>query len=203
MELSKGKTFEKAPGGLYFGTIIDVVDMPNVQTQFGPKNKVRILWLLNNTNGTPAMGAAVDATGQPKVPEQLTVAFIKNASLHEKSELFKMVTMILNAAPPVMNSTEQLAQLLIGRSNQLFLTQTPDTKKQGEFFTNVSGVSPLGAGQVAPAIPTGYVRAKDKPAKTYGQSGQQQFVAQTAQPAGTTAGAPVTNTAPTVNLNSF
>lgn len=201
MELSKGKKFEKAPGGLYFGTIVDVVDMPNMQTQFGPKNKVRILWLLNNTNGTPAMGKAVDDAGQPKAPEQLTVAFIKNASLHEKSELFKMITMILNAAPPVMNSTEQLAQLLIGRSNQLFLTQTPDPKTAGEFFTNVSGVSPLAAGQVAPAIPTGYVRAKDKPAKTYGNGQQaQQPLAQT-----TNATAPAANAeaAKTVNLNSF
>jgi hypothetical protein len=197
MQLSKGKTFEQAPGGLYLGTIVDVVDMPNVQTQYGPKNKVRIQWILNHPDGRPAMGKATDDNGQPKAPEQLTVAFIKNASLHDKAELFKMIAMILGTAPPVMNSTEQLAQLLIGRSNQLFLTVTPNAVDPNKPYTNVSGVSPLTAGQIAPLVPQGFVRQKDKVKTVAGPNGQpaQTYVQPPAQ---------ATQQAPTapVNLNA-
>ena len=164
MELSNSKPFEKPDAGLFLGTIVDVVDMPGVQTQYGIKNKVRILWVL----GATAAGQRVlDSEGKP-----LTVAFIKNGSWNEKSELYKMVRMILNAPPPLITKTEELSALLLGRANQLFVTLTPDQKRPGEFYANVTGVMPLAPGQVPPVAPAGFVRAKDKPRTVAGSNGQ-------------------------------
>jgi hypothetical protein len=184
MELTNQKPFERPDGGLFLGTIIDVVDMPNVQTSFGLKNKVRILWVLGPTQPGQKV---TDSEGKP-----LTVAFIKNGSWNEKSELFKMAQMILNAPPPLITSTEQLAQLLLGRSNQLFITLTPNTKKAGEFYANVAGVSPLTPGQVAPVAPQGFVRQKDKPKTQAGPNGQPVQTYATPQAAAAPAVAPAT-----------
>lgn len=163
MEFNKGKDFEQPNAGMYLGTIIDVVDMPNCQTAYGIKNKVRILWTLTNVDNSPAL----DKEGNP-----LTVAFIKPASQHEKSDVYKMLAQILNAAPPLMNNTEDLANLLINRSNVLFITKTPHETIPGKFWANVTGVAPLQPGQTAPVAPKGFVREYLKP-KT--AAGGQQF----------------------------
>jgi hypothetical protein len=158
MEFNKGKDFEQPNAGMYLGTIIDVVDMPNCQTAYGLKNKVRILWTLTNTDNSPAL----DKEGVP-----LTVAFIKPASQHEKSDVYKMLSQILNGAPPLMNNTEDLANLLLNRSNVLFITKTPHETIPGKFWANVTGVAPLQPGQNPPVAPVGFVRDSLKP-KTAG-----------------------------------
>lgn len=156
MEISTGKSFEKPDAGMFLGTIIDVVDMPNIVTQYGVKNKVRIQWVLSKTDGSPAL----DSQGN-----SFTVVAMHNATLTEKSNLMRDIKMILNGVPPVINSTEQLAQLLIGRSNQLFLTKTANPAKVGDFFINVNGIAPLVPGQVPPQAPQGFVRSKDRQAQ--------------------------------------
>ena len=167
MEMTQGKKFEKAPAGMCIGTIIDIVEMPKVPSTFNGvttlKNKVRILWILNNINGTPML----DSEGK-----QLTVAFIKPASSHTSSDLYKLLLMLLGQAPPLMTKTEELEALLLGRSNVLFITRTPDTRSAGEFFANVTGASPLTPGMVAPVAPQGFVRAKNQPPKAAGQYAQ-------------------------------
>jgi len=168
MEFSKPKSFEKPKeGGPVVGTIVDVVDMPNVQTQYGLKNKVRIMWVIGTLQGQPIL----DTEGKP-----MTVAEFYTAILAENSNLSKALIQILNAQPPLMNSTEQMAQLLIGRSSNLFLTKTPNPKKldaQGnpDYYINIAGHSPLTPGQVAPSG-QGYVREINRP-KTVG--GQQTY----------------------------
>jgi hypothetical protein len=154
MELSNQKPFPKPDAGVFLGTIIDVVDLPNYPTAFGPKNKVRILWVLGKTDNTPAL----DPEGKP-----FQVIAMPNASMNEKATLFKMLTQILGQAPPLLTTSEQLSQLLLNRSNQLFLTKTPNPQKPGDFFVNVTGIMPLAPGQIAPVAPVGFVRAKDKP----------------------------------------
>jgi hypothetical protein len=100
----------------------------------------------------------------------------------------------LNGPPPLIVSTEQLAELLIGRSNQLFVTLTPNAQKPGEFFANVAGVTPLAAGQVPPPIPAGFVRTKDRPKTQAGPSGQPvQTYATQAAAAAAPAAQPVAN----------
>jgi hypothetical protein len=184
VEISNKKPIPQPDAGVFLGTIIDVVDMPNYPTAFGPKNKVRIVWVLGKTDSTPAL----DVEGKP-----FQVISMPNASMNEKSTLFKLLSQILGQAPPLITTSEQLSQLLLGRSNQLFLTKTPNPQKPGEFFTNVTGVMPLTPGQIAPQSPQGFLRSKDKfktqagpngqPVQTYAQPPQQQAPTQPQQPA--------------------
>jgi hypothetical protein len=167
MNIEQGKVFEKAVGGPYLGTIIDVVDMPNQKSTFGgitkDVNRVRIQWVLSQLNGAPYL----DKEGAP-----MTVVAMPIAGQSPNSKLNKLLTQILNAAPPLVQNTEDLARLLIGRSNGLFLVQEPNPKIAGDFFTNVAGVSPLPAGVVPPPIPAGFVRFKDKVKTVVGPQGQ-------------------------------
>ena len=185
MEISNQKPFPKPDGGVFLGTIIDVVDLPNYPTAFGPKNKVRILWVLGKTDNTPAL----DPEGKA-----FQVIAMPNASMNEKATLFKMLTQILGQAPPLITTSEQLSQLLLGRSNQLFLQKTPNPQKPGDFFVNVTGIMPLSAGQIPPAAPVGFVRAKDKPKIPSGTTTQAvNPQANQAAPAAAPTGFPPTN----------
>jgi hypothetical protein len=176
MNIGQGKVFERPSGGGFLGTIIDVVDMPNQPTAFGPKDKVRILWVLAQINGAPYL----DSTGQP-----FTIAGFYNATQTDNSNLSKALRQILSAQPPLLTSTDDLAKLLLGRSNQLFLTQEPDQKKPGQFVTFVAGIAPLPPGVVPPQAPVGFIRAKDKPKTQAGPQGRpvQTFAQPPAQPA--------------------
>lgn len=189
MELSNQKPFEQPDAGMFLGTIVDVVDLPNQQTSFGPKNKVRIVWVLGKTDNTPAL----DSEKKP-----FRVIGTYNASISEKSKLFELIKQILGTAPPLITTSEQLSQLLIGRANQLFLVKTQDANVPTKFYVNVAGVAPLTPGQVAPVAPQGFVRSKDKPAQVPGQPVQRTATApaQTTAPgvpATTVAGAPASN----------
>lgn len=176
MNIGQGKVFERPVGGAYVGTIIDVVDMPQQPTKFGPKDKVRILWVLAHINGAPYL----DKEGQP-----FTIAGFYNATMTDNSNLTKALRQILSAQPPLITNTEDLARLLLGRSNQLFLTQEPDQNKADAFVTFVAGVSPVPQGVVPPQAPAGFVRFKDKPKTQAGPQGRpvQTYAAPPAAPA--------------------
>jgi hypothetical protein len=161
MEISQGKKFEKPDAGMFPGTIIDVVDMPNVPTIYGPKNKVRIMWVLGKLDNTPLL----DSEGKP-----MTVAGFYNATISENSNLTKIVKQVLNGPMPLITSTEQLAQLLIGRSSMLFLVKSDNPKNPQDPYTNVNGAAPLPQGLLAPPIPQGYVREILRPKLVAGQA---------------------------------
>lgn len=163
MNIGQGKVFERPVGGAFLGTVIDVVDMPGYPTKFGPKDKVRVLWVLSHINGAPYL----DKEGQP-----FTIAGFYNATQTDNSNLTKALRQILQAQPPLITNTEDLTRLLLGRSNQLFLTQEPDQKKAGEFVTFVAGISPLPPGVVPPQAPAGFVRHINKPKTQAGPQGR-------------------------------
>lgn len=163
MNIGQGKVFERPQGGVFLGTIIDVVDMPQQPTKFGPKDKVRVLWVISHINGAPYL----DKEGQP-----FTIAGFYNATMTDNSNLTKALRQILQAQPPLITNTEDLTRLLMGRSNQLFLTQEPDQKKVGEFVVFVAGISPLPPGVVPPQAPAGFVRHVNKPKTQAGPNGQ-------------------------------
>jgi hypothetical protein len=163
MNIGQGKVFEKPTGGSFLGTIIDVVDMPQQPTKFGPKDKVRILWVLAQINGAPYL----DSTGAP-----FTIAGFYNATMTDNSNLTKALRQILSAAPPLINNTDDLSRLLIGRSNQLFLTQEPDQRNAGQFVTFVAGIAPLPQNVMPPQAPAGFLRFKDKPKTQAGPQGR-------------------------------
>jgi hypothetical protein len=185
MNLDKPEPFEIPDGGNYLGTIIDVVDLPNQQTQYGVKNKVRLVWTL----GASFPGQkVVDSKGKT-----LEVIASLNSFWSNNSKLYKMVAMILGQAPPLITSTEQLEQLLLGRSNQLFIVKSQDAQDANKWYANVAGVAPMAPGQVAPQAPQGFVRFKNRaktqagpqgqPVQTYAQPPQNQQQPQQWQPA--------------------
>ena len=142
------KTFENPDTGTFIGTIVDVIDLGRIKTQFGEKNKIRIIWVLDKN----------DSSGQPfRVMRQLT------ASMNEKAALYELVKGILGAAPPVPFDDETL----IGRSNQLVVVKEADPKT-GKVFANVKVVLPLPAGVIPPQAPQGFVRSKNRVATQSG-----------------------------------
>lgn len=173
MEISQGKKFEKPDAGMFLGTIIDVVDMPNVQTAYGLKNRVRIQWALSTLQGQPL----IQKDGLP-----LTVVGMWNANLSQKAELTKKLQQILGTfAVPLITSTEQLAQLVLGRSNLLVLVKVQNPKDPNDPYTNVDGIGPIPQGMgPAPGVPVGFVREINRPKTMAGPNGQP--VATYAQP---------------------
>ena len=164
MELSQGKSFEKPAPAMYLATLIDVVEMPKVQTAYGIKDRIRLHWVLAHLNGQLYLGK----DGTP-----VEAVWMGNANMGGKAELPKRLTQILGQAPPVLQSTEQLEQLIIGRSNILVLVASPNAKNPNEPFVNVDGIGAIQPGMPAPPpIPAGYVRHKFRPKTQAGPNGQ-------------------------------
>lgn len=174
MNLGQNKVFERPQGGSYLGTIIDVIEMPQQPTKFGPKDKIRIVWVISHINGAPYL----DSENKP-----FNIAGFYNATVSDNSNLTKAIRQILSAQPPQLGSTEDLERLLLGRSNQLFLTQEPDTKNPGQFVTFVAGIAPMPPGVVPPQAPAGFVRFKNKPKNTAGPNPGQTTQTFTQRPA--------------------
>jgi hypothetical protein len=143
-----GKTFEKPQTGQYLGLLADIVDLGEVATTFNGVTKTqpmtRFIWVLN-ANGTD---------GKP-----LSVTQRFNNNLHEKSNLYKTVKQILNAAPPLTLDPETL----IGSVRNLFIQReiTGEGQQQKD-FANVLGISPAAPGATV-ALPADFVRDKNKP----------------------------------------
>jgi hypothetical protein len=132
------------------GTIIDVVELPNVKTKYGVKTQLRVVWVLGISDGSGKY--AMDSEGNPfRVMREV------NATIDEKSKLYEIVKGVLGTAPPVPFDSD----ILIGRSNKLFIEKGPDPKT-GKVYANVKFITFLPAGHVPPPIPEGFVRAKDR-----------------------------------------
>lgn len=185
MEIGQGKVFYKPEAGVYLGKIIDVVEKPNISVTYNGQttvvNKILIVWTITHQNGAPYL----DPEGSPF---QAT-AFLK-ASINEKStqplfrNLYKIVAGVLGGQPPLITSSSQLEQLLLGRSNGLMLTKEINPKNQNDSFVNLVGIMPLAPGQPVPQTPTNFVRAKDRPKTQSGPQGQavQTYAQPLAQP---------------------
>jgi hypothetical protein len=136
------KEFEKPKNGTYVGVVADIVDLGLVPTNFGQKPKIRIVWLLNQK----------DSEGNYfRVMSQV------NASANEKSALFGIVKSVLGVVPPPPFD----AEVLLGRSNELFVLNEPDSTGT-KTFANVKAIMPLSAGTQPMQIPATFVRAKDQ-----------------------------------------
>lgn len=142
-----GANFEKPNTGMYHGVLADIVDLGEVTTVYNGQSKtqpmVRFVWVLN-------------ANGQDGKPLSVTARF--NNNLHEKSNLYKSVKQILNAAPPLTLNPESL----IGQTRKLFIQrEVTGEGQQKKDFANILGISPADPG-VNVAIPADYVRDKNK-----------------------------------------
>lgn len=143
-----GKKFEKPDAGIFIGTIVDAVFLPQVPSknpQFPePKDRLRIVWVLDK----------LDSEGKPfRVMEQPPFRISDGGNNTKKSRLYEIYEGVFQGRIPVPYESEDL----IGRANRLFLA------KEGE-YTNIKGFMPLLPGDVAPKAPADFVRHKDKPA---------------------------------------
>jgi hypothetical protein len=154
------KDFEKPESGEFNGTIVDVIDLGKVTSKFdgSVKTKLRVVWVLGTPDGSGKY--AMDSEGNPfRVMREV------NATIDEKSKLTEIVKGVLGTAVPVPFDSE----ILMGRSNKLFIEKGPDAKT-GKVYSNVKYITALAYGHIPPPIPQGFVRAKDRPPKTpFGQ----------------------------------
>lgn len=164
MQIAQGAKFERPAPGMYLATLVDVVDLPQVQTQHGTKDRLRFHWVLAGLNGQLYVG-------KDGKPVEATLQL--NANMGAKAELPKRLAQILAQAPPVITSTEQLEGLVIGRSNVIVVVHAPNPKDPNDPYANVDGIGPIPAGMpAAPPIPQGYVRFKNRAKTQVGPNGQ-------------------------------
>jgi hypothetical protein len=170
--------FENPKSGAYVGIVADVAELLNVPTRFGPKNKVRIIWILDQK----------DSTGKPyRVMEQV------NASINEKARLYEIAKGVLGTPP---NAKSFDTESLMGRSNQLFIVV--ERGEDGKDYAHVKGILPLPQGAAVPVVPAEFVRSKDKkpftPGTGNGQTAQANLATATVpQPTQATATTPTSN----------
>ena len=140
-----GKTFEKPDSGLFLGVLADVVYVKDKPTKFGLRNVVRLVWILDKKD---------------KEGNHYRVMSECNQSLHENSRLFALLKDIrLGAAPPVPFDPDEM----IGTLRKLVVVRE-ESEDKTKVFANIKAYMKPEAGETF-AIPQGFVRSKDKPAK--------------------------------------
>jgi hypothetical protein len=176
MDISQGKVFHKPEMGTYFATIIDVVEKPQVQTQWGLKDKVRIDWALISTT---TMQVPLGPDGEPVFGSVFTGAVMNPKSKQPLYwNLWAIVNRVLGTTPPLITKFSELESILLGRSNAIMLTKEDNPNKPGDFYSNVVGIMPLPPGAPIATAPVNFKRDKDRQQKP-----QQVSPAQYVQPA--------------------
>jgi len=141
----KPKEYTPAPEGLHAAVCVDVVDLGTVDGIYGPKEKVRLYWQIE------------DLSPDDNKPFLLAKQYTK--SLHEKSALRKDLETWRGRK---FTQTELDAfdlEKLLGVSCQLQVVHAP--KDEGGFYANVQAIVPLGKGMTAIRAKD-YVRKKDR-----------------------------------------
>jgi hypothetical protein len=137
------KEFEHPEDGQYLGVIADVIDLGEVETGFGVKPRVRLVYLLDQN----------DSEGNP-----FRVVATYTASLHEKANLRKALKQILGADVSGQFDLEEL----LGINNQL-VVQT--TEKDDKVYTNIVAILKAPKGSPRLQIPDDFIRQQDKQKK--------------------------------------
>lgn len=145
ININSGKDYEKVSEGVHTAVLADVVDLGLVDTQFGPKEKVRFVWLTSET----------DSEGRTKMAFQ---TFTK--SLHEKATLTKTVKSMLGKVPTAGSFD---LESLIGHNARLVIQHNEG--KEGQVYANVSSILKAEPKSPKMDIPRDFVRKQDKPAK--------------------------------------
>lgn len=141
-----GGNFTPAPEGLHEAVCCDVVDLGMVDTQYGAKHKVRIVWQLSPDAGTTADGTLLTASSR------------FNLTLHENGTLRPF----LEAWRGKRFTAEELKgfdlERLIDACCQL---QIIHEEKDGRTYANVKACVPFPKNSDR-LFPLGYVRVKDR-----------------------------------------
>lgn len=145
VNINAGKDFEKVSEGLHSAVLADIVELFDVPTKFGPKDKIRLVWVVNEK----------DTEGRYKLAFESY-----NRSLHESANLTTRVLSLTSA--PISEVAKDL-DVLIGTQRRLVIQHNIDKTDPSKIYANIQGV--MKADSVKVAIPADFVRSKDKPAK--------------------------------------
>lgn len=146
VNINSGKEFEKVSEGLHSAVLADVVELFDVPTKFGLKDRIRLVWIVNEN----------DTEGRPK-----RVFETFNRSLHESASLTERVLKL--TTKPIAEIATDLDQLL-GTQKKLVIQHNMDKTDPNKIYANIEGTMAADP-KVVVRIPADFVRAKDKPAK--------------------------------------
>lgn len=140
------KEYDPAPAGLHQFVCCDVVDLGRVQTQWGEKLKVEFRWFLDCIN---------EKTGKPFMAvKRYTNSLNEKATLRHHLESWRGRKF----------TKDELAgfdlEKCIGTNGQLQIVH--NIGDDGSVYANVQAIVPVSKGAPKLAIPTDYVRAKDR-----------------------------------------
>jgi hypothetical protein len=137
---TKAKQYENPSEGEHVCVLADVIDLGTVQSSYGPREKVRLVWLVSE-RGTDG--------------KLLSVVQTFNKTLHEKSGLRKALKSILGTDPGDTFDLEKL----VGVNARLVIEHN---EHDGKVYANVTAILRLPKDGVPIEIPNSYVRRKDR-----------------------------------------
>lgn len=153
---SGGTNFERPDAGIYLARIFDVHNLGLVQPK-NPLNKpgirVRLYWILFDPNRPEyKQKDGSRFTHMKEMPWKMTPP-----TKYKASTMYDIARGVFNGANNIPEPFDD--DLFIGRANQIVLTVAQDP--QYREITSILPV-PKGLEQLVPAIPTGYVRLRDR-----------------------------------------
>ncbi len=143
ISINSGKDYEPVSEGVHSAVLADIVDLGNVQTDFGEKHKIQFVYLTDEA----------DEGGRTKyLFERFT------ASLHEKASLRKRVKGILGRD---LNASEKNfdVETLIGLPVKAMVAHSESN--DGKIYANIVSLKPDPKGTVT--IPADFQRKQDRP----------------------------------------
>jgi hypothetical protein len=148
VKINAKKDYEKVSEGMHQAVLADIVELGVEQTKFGPKDRVRLVWITDEA----------DKEGRSKlVFEKFTL------SLHEKAGLAKRFKSI-GIAVPTANDAEFDLDKALGTNARLVIQHSEPTP-DGDVYANVASALKADPKATRLSIPKDFVRQQDKPAK--------------------------------------
>jgi hypothetical protein len=152
MILSTGSSgnFTPAPDGLHQAVLVDVVDLGEKPTEWGPKHKIRLVWELD-----PSTAGTLEGGRRFTVSKQYT------ASIHEKGNLRKDLKGWFGRDLNADETKKFDLERLLGRPCTVFVQQAES--QDGRVFANVQIISKPGKSPIGPS--GDYTRVQDRDSK--------------------------------------
>ena len=147
VKINAKKGYEKVSEGMHNAVLADIVDLGEVQTKFGLKPKVRLVWITNELDKEQKSKRAFETY---------------TLSLHEKAGLAKRLKG-LGVSIPTTGEFE--LDSVIGLNARLAIQHNAATDGSGDVYANVASTLKPAAGSQPMKVPADFVRAQDKDKK--------------------------------------
>ena len=136
--LISGTKYTPAPEGQFDAVCVDAIEKPNVETKWGLKNKVRLVFEIDEVD--------------PETNKRFRVGKTYTASLNEKAVLHKDLKGWFGKAPKNLDTEE-----LVGKPCKLIVQHN---ETDGDTFANILAIMKPGKDSLSPS--GDYTRAKDR-----------------------------------------